>query len=1086
MDKKVFDQNENALDNNTSESGIHVDQDSKDVNYWKSFEELYNDPSFNKLKEAQFSDKSFDPKDEDSIAKFSRRKFLALLSASAAVAAAGCANPREKGDIVPYNVKPEYVTIGRPNYYASVCTGCSNACGILIKTREGRPIKVDGNPEHPVSKGKICSIGQASVMNLYDPDRLKNPVYRNNRSENNEIKWSEADEKIISELRNAASSGKEIAVFSNKIISPTFKKLLDEFIAAYPSAKVYSYDLFGNSSQGSAREKTYGSRSIPSLKLNEAKIILSLESDFLGSDLNSIQYSRMYAEGRDVFNGKEFNRLYSVEGNASLTGFNADYRIPLRTDLIEEFVLCLLNELIGRGRISRYANDQAITSRLNNHDLSAFALQNNIPENVVDHLVNDLKNNLGRSIVIGGYMLPESTQIAINLLNESLDAGKLYSNGEMSVEIFPYSTSQEIENLISSMNAGNVGAVIHINSNPAYTLPSDYSYNDALKNVPLVISMADIENETSILSDYVLPVSSMFESWGDYQTRNDFYSLQQPVIAPLYNTRQPEDMLLTWTKGSAAEFNQDAYHQYLKSNWTGNIFAAAKTDANYDKAWFGILHDGIFLVSGVAGNLSQGQQDTTVLQDTTAAVTQQQTIQAATQTFNVNSFLDSQPPAVPEGFVLLLEKSHSIGDGRFANIGWLQELPHPISKICWDNYAAISPGSAKDLGIQNQDFIIVTNQAGSMEVPVFIQPGVADNVIAIELGYGRTKAGEIGTGVGFDTNKFLTKSPPFSPWMYNNVKVEKGSGSFVLATTQEHYPIDNPRFEDIQMKRFIIREGTYNEYLENPDLIKQEIHDIDLSSINKVYKHTGVKWGMAIDLNKCTGCNECVVACNVENNIPVVGKEQVIKNREMMWLRIDRYYSGSPENPRSSFQPMLCQHCDYAPCEIVCPVAATTHTPDGINGMAYNRCVGTRYCANNCPYKVRRFNYFNYRAHLAEGFQQSDSFSLMHNPEVTVRSRGVMEKCTFCLQRVMDEKQMAIQENRNIKGSNVKTACQEACNTDAITFGDQNDTDSDLYEKMTSKLGYYVLEEVKTAPNITYIAKLRNTYEPLKKGENKH
>jgi MoCo/4Fe-4S cofactor protein with predicted Tat translocation signal len=1089
MDKKVFDISDKI---NTEENSPHIlpETEERDINYWRSFRELHNDPEFNKLKKNEFQNGSFADSGEGSISKFSRRKFFALLSASAAVAAAGCANPRKKGDIIPYNIKPEYVTIGNPNFYASTCTGCGDACGILIRTREGRPVKVDGNPDHPVSKGKICSIGQASVMSLYDPDRLKNPVQRNNRTSGTEINWADADNKIIEELRNSASTGKEIAVFANKINSPTLKKLLEEFIAAYPTTKIYSYDLFENTPKAAAWEKSYGTKAMPALKLDEAKIILALESDFLGSDPNSIEYSRMFAENRDVFGDKEFNRLYSIEGNASLTGFNSDYRVRLRTDRIENFVLSLTNELVNKEKVSKFANDASVSGKLGSYDLAAFIRENNLPEDVITYLVNDLKNNQGSSIVISGTMLPESTQIAVNLLNEVLGAANLYSTGESAVELIPYSSKQEIEALIGNMNSGNVGSVIHFDSNPVYTLPHGYSYDEALKNVPLVITMTEIENESSEMSDFVLPVNSMFESWGDYQTRNSFYSLQQPVIAPLYNTRQKEEILLTWLKGSSEAFNSDIYHQYLKQNWTGSIFSAIRTDANYDSAWFGALHDGIFLISGGVRNIISSGEETRVQSGTdTSAVQQDQNIQATqiSQTslsFRPDAFTVPANSQASDEFVLILERSQSLGDGRYANNGWLQELPHPVSKICWDNYAALSPGSAKELGIQNLDLIKITNSAGSLEVPVFIQPGVADKVIVIELGYGRAKAGEVGTGVGFDTNIFIDKDPVMTPWLYSGVKVEKASGSYELATTQEHYPIDNPRFNDIQMERHIIREGTYNQYKEDPDFLQKEIHDIDLQSINKTFKHTGVKWGMVVDMNKCTGCNECVVACNVENNIPVVGKEQVIKNREMMWLRIDRYYSGSPENPRASFQPMLCQHCDFAPCENVCPVAATTHTPDGINGMAYNRCVGTRYCSNNCPYKVRRFNYFNFRSHLADGYQQAESFSLMHNPEVTVRSRGVMEKCTFCLQRVMEERQIAIQENRPVKGSNVKTACQEACNTNAIVFGDQHEEGSELNEKMKSKLSYVVLEEIKVAPNVIYIAKLRNIHETSSAGDN--
>ncbi|MDZ4711164.1 MAG: TAT-variant-translocated molybdopterin oxidoreductase [bacterium] len=1077
MDKKIFDISENVLDNAAT---VVPEPPKQEMNYWRSFRELHNDPEFLKEKKNEFSKDELESPSGTSFLKVNRRKFLALLSASAAVAASGCSNFRDKGVIIPYNNKPESVTIGNPTYFASTCTGCSSACGILIKTIEGRPIKVDGNPDHPVSKGKVCAIALASVMNLYDPERLQQPHERPNKTGRNVISWAEVDDKIIPILKSAVSSGKEISILTNTINSPSQKKLLDEFKTVYPTSKVYSFELFDESPKTSAWEKCYGTKTLPIVQWDKANIILALESDFLGAEGNKVETSRLYSQRRDAFNGKEFNRLYAVEGNASATGMNADYRMILRTDAIEEFVMCLLNEFVSKQKISAFASDASVGSKLSKYNLEEFSVKHNLTKEVIEHLVSDLKKNQGSSYVSAGSMLPESTQIAVNLLNEVLGSSKLYSTEESSVTQIPLSTKVDIENLVSDMKSGKTAVVIHLDSNPVYILSGDYGYADAIKNVPNVITMTEGDTESSDVSNFVLPVNTMFESWGDYQTRSNFYSLQQPVIAPLYNTRQKEEILLTWIKGTKDAFNTEMYQQYVRDNWKAGALSQFTDETKFAQAWFAALNDGVVSAKATTKSTVIATADSTGSALTTNSASTSPSAFKPESFSNLNSKTEQS-----NDFVLLLTKSGKLGDGRFANNGWLQELPTSLSRVSWDNYAAISVQTSKALGLEQNDNVTITTSAGKLEIPVFVQPGLAEGVIVIELGYGRSVCGVVGKDVGFYANKLMTKNASLSPWMYNDAKIEKLAGTYEVVTVQDYYAFEEPLYKDIQYRREIIQEGTFLQYQENPNFLHdrhnkytaEEEAKLKVGSINEQYKHTGVKWGMVIDLNKCTGCNECVAACNVENNIPIVGKDQIGKHRAMHWLRIDRYYSGTPEVPKSSFQPMLCQHCDFAPCENVCPVAATTHSADGINGMAYNRCVGTRYCSNNCPYKVRRFNYFNFRDRFRDSIQEKESYSLMQNPEVTVRSRGVMEKCTFCLQRIMDERQKAIQENRQVKGSNVTTACQDACNTSAISFGDQNDVESEFYKLNNSKLGYTVLEEIKVKPNVTYLAKLRNVYE---------
>lgn len=1019
-----------------------------ETGYWRGFKELYKDPEFEKAKENEFANEIVESSGLTGLSGISRRKFLALFTASAAFAAAGCSDYRDKGEIVPYNKKPEEITPGAPNWYASTCTLCPNACGILIKTREGRPIKIDGNPDHPVSKGKICAKGNAGILNLYDPERLKEPMIITGGGNMTSASWQVIDEKIISEFKAIASSGKEIAIVTHSILSPSQKKLFDDFTSAYPKTKIYSYELTSDVNYKNAFIKSYGTDFIPAVKLDEAKIILSLESDFLGSEGNTIEQTRLYAQGKDVFSKKEFNRLYAVEGAMSLTGVNADYRIRLRTDAIEEFVLCLLNELIIKKKISSYANNGAIENKIKGYSLDEFIKKNKLSEEVINTLVDDFVKNQGESYVSAGLKLPESTHIIVNLLNEVLGVSKLYSKESAKQVVLPLSPKSDIESLVSRMQSGNVGMVIHFDTNPIFHFSKDYNYPEALKKVSTVITMTENINETSSVSNYVLAINHNFESWGDYKTCSGFYSLQQPVIAPLYKTRQKESVLLYWISGGKEAFAENLYLNYVISNWEKTIYPTLNSKVDFKTFWNLTLHDGVM-------NFAEKVNEN---------------FNFKTEAFtSISGYIKAS-----KDLVVTLRDSYYLGDGRLANNGWLQELPHPVSKIVWDNYAAISPATASVLNLNSNDLVDLTAGGKSLKIPVFIQPGMADDVVVVELGYGRDKIGLVGQNTGFNAIQLISKNSPLSEWLYNDGKITKAGGTYELVSTQEHYPIDEKRYNDIHLKREIIQEGTYEEYKKNPKFLIEEKKKTVLFNINEGHEYTGVKWAMSIDLNKCTGCNGCVAACNVENNIPVVGKEQVGKNREMQWIRLDRYYGGHSDNPRVSFQPMLCQHCDNAPCENVCPVAATNHSPDGLNQMAYNRCVGTRYCSNNCPYKVRRYNYFNFRDHFADAYQQQQPISLLFNPEVTVRSRGVMEKCTFCIQRIMDERQKATQELRDIDGDKVITACQEACPSSAIVFGDLHKKDSEIIKHREHELGYHVLEEINVRPNVTYIAKLRN------------
>ncbi len=1024
------------MSDHKSESNLK--DDNLDYNYWRSFEELYHDKKVLDARHHEFKEGTTDDFDPSGLSSISRRKFLALLGASTALAGTACTDYRDKGEIVPYNIKPEEITVGKPNYYASTCTLCSNACGILIKTREGRPIKVDGNPDHPVSKGKICAKGQANVLNLYDPERLKTPLVKREIGYD-EISWTEADKAISAHLSFVGA--KEIAIITNSITSPTTLKVLDDFKAKFPTTKIYSFELFNDSIKNSAWQKCYGSGTYPLLRWDEAKVILSLESDFLGTEGNRVETSRLFSQNRDV-DSKKFTRLYCVESNLSLTGLNSDYRLRLKPEAQFEFVMSLINELQTKGAINLQVNTSGFS-------IKSFAAKNNLDISVINHLLNDLISNKGKSIIDAGNSLAENVHVAVNLLNAALTNNQMFRTDSSNVKLSQLSTASDFDELVSKMNREEIAAVIHFDCNPVYHLAPELGYNNALKKVGYVISLSERQNETTSVSNFVLPINHNFESWGDSKTRTGFYSLQQPVIAPLSDTREKEAILLTWISGKPEEYSEKLYHDYLMKNWENNIYPTVNSALDFKRFWYGALHDGVIIDNESV-----------------------QSVPSINQT--VTSLLFSKQTE-KDGYTVVIRESYYLGDGKLAHNGWLQELPHPISKIAWDNYAAISEKTCKNLGLKDNDVIEISIEGRKLKLPVFMQAGVADDVIIIEAGYGRENSGTVANGVGFNSNLLLTKNGDYSPWIYRGASVTKIGESYKLASSQEHHAFDNSLTQDLHRKRKIIQEGTVLGYIKNPHFIKEKSHG-ELESVYEPHPYTGVKWGMAIDLNKCTGCGDCVAACNVENNIPIVGKDQVLNSREMQWLRIDRYYSGTPDNPKVSVQPMLCQHCDQAPCENVCPVVATTHSPDGLNQMTYNRCVGTRYCSNNCPYKVRRFNFYNFRDHFRDSYQENPIMALMHNPEVTVRSRGVMEKCTFCVQRISEARADAIHEKRELRGTDVTTACQDACGTNAIKFGDINDKESDFYKYRNHELGYYVLEELNVKPNVTYIAKLRNIH----------
>ena len=738
--------------------------------YWKSLRELDTQKSNASPEMHEFFDGATDDFSPSEMSGMSRKQFLALLAASAAFTAAGCSNYRDKGEIVPYTKKPEEVTPGVPNYYASTCTGCSQACGIFIKTREGRPIKIDGNTDHPINRGKICAKGQASVLNLYDPFRLRTPHYAGASDKHGDASWKQIDEEIIRSLTDAVHSGKEIAVVTREINSPTTKKLLDEFKSKYPTTKVYSYSLLNDEPRRKAWHKCYGSLDLPVVEWEKAKIILALESDFLGTDGMVVEQIRKFTNARDIMKSKTFNRLYCMEGAMSLTGANADYRLRLRPDAQVEFVLALAKELGG----NNFPSSPSLQDVAQNYELSTEILQ---------RLIDDLKTHRGEAMIYAGDILSEEVHIAVNYLNELLGNITLFQKEHRTINSMPLSSSEEIEVLISGMKSGRVGIVVHFDSNPLYHFPKEFDYEKALKSTPLSISLVESENETSRHCTFVLPIHHAFESWGDYQVRSGIISLQQPVIAPLYDTRQKEAVLLSWMNKNEP-YKETIYHEYLMSRWEKEVFPMLKLKVDFKTFWYSSLHDGVVKFHEPMKN---------------------------DRKFNTGA-LTSIALVPVSGMAVALTESSFIGDGEFANNGWLQELPDPISKIVWDNYAAISPKTAWSLNLKNNDIVEVKLPQGSLSVPVFLQPGQADDCISISLGYGRTNAGPIGSNVGVNACPLLTKASFTGPHVFTGAIIAKTVEKYELVSTQEHHSLDDEFTKDLHLKRKIIREETLAEY----------------------------------------------------------------------------------------------------------------------------------------------------------------------------------------------------------------------------------------------------------------------------------
>ena len=1026
--------------------------------YWKGIEQLRNDPAF--VKNAQNEFPEFLPIKGSS--DNSRRDFLKMMGFGiAAVSAAACETPVKYA--IPYVDKPVDVDATLPNYYASTYSMGSDYCSVVVKTREGRPIKIDGNKYSKISAGCTSSQVESSVLTLYDKQRLKFPMLKNKESN-----WRAIDKYVKEELTNKGSN--KIYVVSHSINSPSTLDVIDKFSQKFDVIHV-EYDTSSYSGILDANKQSFGIRKLPFYDFSKAKTVVSFGYDFLGSSFNHNLFNQQFTKQRVVYRDKrEMSRLYTFESNLSLTGANSDHRIPIKTSHSKIYIAELWNIL----------NSKIGSNRDNiNYNNSKKSLINT---EILNKVAEDLIENIGSSLVISSSN-NKAVQSIVIMINELLRSYGNTIDLNRSYNI-RRGDDRQMTKFVNDLEDNSVHGVIFLNSNPVYDHYLSQRIRKGLDSVPLKISTSDRIDETSILCDVIAPDSHFLESWNDYEPIDNNFSFGQPTIRRIFDTRQSQDSFLKWI-----DYNEN-YFSLLKNNWRKKQ-KLLKSSEPFQIFWDRLLHD------GVAEIVDKKLKNRNPLPNSYK--------NRISEVNKISILIDRESNI--ENFELNLYHNMTVSDGIQSNNPWLQEMPDPISKVCWDNYISVNPKDANklniktDAGTMTTNLISVKNSDVNIEIPAIIQPGQAEGTIGLALGYGRKLAGPVGDGVGVDAVEFLDRNSSIQNLTVTNIKLENTLKDYRIAQTQTH--------ETIMARESVIQETSLDKYKKDPYAGKYQFkvatsegykkpEDVTLWSGHEYKNH---HWVMAIDLNACTGCGSCVIACQVENNIPVVGKEEVLNRREMAWLRIDRYYSSdadvfdlqglekAAENPDVTFQPMMCQHCNNAPCETVCPVAATTHSSEGLNQMTYNRCIGTRYCANNCPYKVRRFNWFKY--HDNEQFDKNiamnnDLGKMVLNPDVTVRSRGVMEKCSFCVQKIQEGKLLAKTEKRRLRDGDVKMACGSACSTDAIVFGDVNDKNSRIrkllqvekVDKATLKLkeerAYAVLDEIRVSPNVWYLRKVRN------------
>ena len=978
--------------------------------YWKSVEELHNGPRYTGEFPGGLPASSSRP-------EATRRDFLALMGFSlAAVGLAGCRAPVQNA--IPFLVGSDQIIPGVSNWYATTCRGCASSCSLLVKQRDGRPIKIEGNSASTLFGSGTCATGQATVLSLYDDERLRGPLWHGQP-----VKWDEIDQHVLESLSAVRASQRQVVLLSGTLTSPSTKEIIAEWSKRDPNFRHVVYDAVSLSAMRAANAQSFSQSAIPHYSFDKARVIVGLEADFLGTWLSPVEFARQYAANRKPEGTPSLHIQF--ESGMSVTGSNADVRVPVAPSQLGAVAVALLRRVERKAGGSAVAGDDPVDAKK------------------LDAVADELWKHRGESLVVSGSN-DISVQVVVNALNASLgNIGKTIDLTRPSLQ--RSGDDAAMTELVEKLHRGEIHTLVMYGVNPGYDYPDATRFLEGLDKVALSISFSDRRDETSSHAHAVCPDHHFLEAWGDAEPVETNFSLAQPLIAPLFETRAAQTSLLKWLG-----HEQPDYYAYLREYWQKNMFPRQKELQSFEPFWERSVQDGVV-----------------VLPSTRAAVEPK---------FHgdwkpaVDKILEdakhAQASAKGDHYELHVYESVALRDGRHANNPWLLELPDPISKVTWGNYAAVGPALAKKLSLSDGDVVRLKTGKGDVELPVFTQPGQGAGTISVALGFGRKQVGRAGQNVGVNAFPLTSMESGSHRYSAMNVQLEKTGHSEKIGSTQTHFSMEGrPIVLETTLEELHKGAEAHGEAEALPTLWKERLQG----------EHS---WGMAIDMNACTGCSACVVACQAENNVPVVGKDQIERTRIMHWIRIDRYYSGPEENPVSVHQPMMCQHCQNAPCETVCPVLATTTSSEGLNQQVYNRCIGTRYCANNCPYKVRRFNWYNYTENPRFDFNMDNPLGRMVlNPDVAVRSRGVMEKCSLCVQRIQLAKNVALQGKRELADGEIQTACQQACPTQAIIFGDLKDPNSRVSQMHRSQRNYQVLEDLGTRPNVGYLKKVRNPLE---------
>lgn len=966
--------------------------------YFRSLEQLEGSKEYTEKAHREFPEGASEMNND-----WSRRNFMGIMGASIALAGlAGCRRPKEK--IVPYVKPPEDVIPGIAQQYATTMSFGTSSYGIVVESHEGRPTKIEGNTLHSSTLGSSNAMIQASMLGLYDPDRSKK-VLQNGKEKTFDDFTTFWTEKFAA---YKDSKGEGLAVLSESFASPTLSRLKKQFEKVFPKATWAAYEAVSDENIYLGLKYATGKNLQPIYDYSQADVILSLDSDFTLTESEDITANAGFASGRNIKDENDkMNRLYVVETAFSGTGGTADHRLVIKQREIVRFVSALAKALSVKG-----------SKETPNVELSAPCTAWLAP------LVKDLISSKGKSLVVAGRRMPHEVHALVYAINkelENIDKSVKY----VELQDAELSSVGSLKALTDRMNSGVFSTVLMLNTNPIYNAPADFKFASALKKVENRIHVGLYNDETAKVSTWHIPTTHYLENWSDARSVDGTASVVQPLIAPLFDGKSSVEML---SMAASGEFKEG--HVIVKETWKDLL------SGSFDSAWRKVLHDGVLA----------GSQHKTIAPN-----------YKSDYIFEVVNYFDQSKV---EGTEIVFASSPSVFDGRFANNGWMQELPGSVTRISWDNVAQVSKKTADSLGLKSEDLINIKINNIEIQMPLWVVPGTADDTVILELGYGRNGIGRIADKAGFDVYPIRTSE---AMSYVSGATITATGQTFELANVQDHWSMED---------RPIVREATKEDYEHHPEFAKEAVEHPPLESMWDDYKYDkGNQWGMAIDLTTCTGCSACTIACQSENNIPIVGKQEVRNGREMHWIRIDRYFSGDVDNSASVemvHQPIACQQCEMAPCEQVCPVAATVHSDDGLNTMVYNRCIGTRYCANNCPYKVRRFNFFNFTKETPE------IVKMAMNPDVTVRSRGVMEKCTYCVQRISKARIEAKKEDRLIVDGDIVVACQQACPANAIAFGDILDKTSNVYQVKARNRAYDLLGELNVRPRTSFLAKIRN------------